>query len=207
MQRNSLRKKKKSGEVGSGNRLILLVMPQLLPVEGSKTWQRWQGAGRPVRLSAVLSESTRSFAEIVLSAGDGGGLLEIVSRRANASPADRWIVDAGSSLVDCALKQEPAGRGASSATLLSYARLAALRENFSREVNTMRKDLADADAVYARLRKADVTQWCPSEVASAPVIREFLRSLYLSGNGALIFGNSFVEWSASEAFRRARPAW
>jgi hypothetical protein len=197
--------KEKGGEVGSGNRLILLVIPQLLPVEGSKTWQRWQGAGRPVRLSAVLPESTRSFAEIVLSAGDGGGLLEIVSRRANASPADTWIVDAGSSLVDCALKQEPAGKGASSATLLSYARLAAFRENFSREVNTMRKDLADADAVYAHLRKADVAQWCPPEVASAPVIREFLRSLYLSGNGALIFGNSFVEWGASEAFRRARP--
>jgi hypothetical protein len=32
-----------------------------------------------------------------------------------------------------------------------------------------------------------------------------LRSLYLSGNGALIYGNSFVEWGASEALRRARP--
>ena len=74
-------------------------------------------------------------------------------------------------------------------------------------MNTMRKDLADADAVYGRLRKTDVTPWCPAEVASEPVIREFLRSLYLSGNGALIFGNSFVEWGAAEAFRRARPAF
>jgi len=82
-----------------------------------------------------------------------------------------------------------------------------LRQNFSREVNSMRKDLADADAVFDRLRKADVAAWCPPEVAPVPVIREFLRSLYLSGNGALIFSNSFVEWSASEAFRRARPAF
>ncbi|HVN18466.1 MAG TPA: hypothetical protein VMU05_06820, partial [Dongiaceae bacterium] len=37
------------------------------------------------------------------------------------------------------------------------------------------------------------------------VIREYLRTLYLSGNGALIYGNSFVEWGASEALRRARP--
>ncbi len=200
--------KGKSGDAGGGNRLILLVIPQRLPVDASKAWQRWQGVGRPVRLNlARLPDKTRSPAEILLGAGDGGGLVEIVSRRTNAAPADTWIVDAGSSLVDCALKQEPAGKEASSATLLSYARLAAFRENFSREVNTMRKDLADADAVYAHLRKTDVAQWCPPEVASAPVIREFLRSVYLSGNGALIFGNSFVEWSASEAFRRARPTF
>ncbi len=36
---------------------------------------------------------------------------------------------------------------------------------------------------------------------------EFVRSLYLSGNGAVIFCNSFVEWAASEAFRRARPSF
>jgi hypothetical protein len=91
--------------------------------------------------------------------------------------------------------------------LLSNERLATLRQNFSHEVNSIRKDLADADAVFDRLRKADITAWCPPEVAHVPVIREFLRSLYLSGNGALIFSNSFVEWSASEAFRRARPAF
>lgn len=197
--------KGKSGDAG-GNRLILLVIPQRLPVDGSKIWQRWRGVGRPVRLNLARYDNTRSPAEILLSAGDGG-LLEIVSRRTSAAPADTWIVDAGSGLVNCALKQEPAGKAASSATLLSYERLAAFRENFSREVNTMRKDLADADAVYAHLRKADVAQWCPPEVASVPVIREFLRSVYLSGNGALIFGNSFVEWSASEAFRRARPTF
>jgi hypothetical protein len=69
----------------------------------------------------------------------------------------------------------------------------------------MQKDLSAADTVYDRLRKLDVTPWCPPEVAGVPVIREYLRSLYLSGNGALIYGNSFVEWGASEAFRRARP--
>jgi hypothetical protein len=201
--------REKAGD-GDGHRLILLVMPQLLPLERSKVWQRWQGIGRPVRLDLALSGETRSPAEALLSAasmGDGGRLWEVVSRRSNASPADTWILDAGTSLVDCALKQEPAGKGAPSAILLSHERLAIFREKFSREMNTMRKDLADADAVYGQLRKADVTPWCPPEVASVPVIREFLRSLYLSGNGALIFSNSFVEWSASEAFRRARPSF
>jgi hypothetical protein len=71
----------------------------------------------------------------------------------------------------------------------------------------MHKDLADADAVFDRLRKTDVSSWCPPEVDSDPAVREFVRSLYLSGNGAVIFGNSFVEWASSEALRRARPAF
>jgi hypothetical protein len=91
--------------------------------------------------------------------------------------------------------------------LLSYGRLDFYRQSFSHEMNTMRKDLADADAVFDRLRQVDVTPWCPAEVAADPAVREFLRSLYLTGNGAVIFGNSFVEWGASEAFRRARPSF
>jgi hypothetical protein len=52
----------------------------------------------------------------------------------------------------------------------------------------------------------DVIPWCPPEVTADPAVREFVRSLFLSGNGAVLFGNSFVEWGASEAFRRARPS-
>jgi hypothetical protein len=194
---------------GEGNRLILLVMPRFLPFDRSKVWQRWQRSGRSLRLDLSRSSETRSAEGLLGTVGtaDGGGLLAAVSRRPGASFADTWILDAGNSLVDCALKQEPSGTDAPSATLLSHERLAAFRENFSRELNAVRKDLAAADAVYDRLGKADVVPWCPPEVASLPVIREFLRSLYLSGNGAPIFGNSFVEWSASEAFRRARPSF
>ncbi len=193
-----------------GNRLILMILPQVLPLERAKVWEKWQGIGRPVRLDLAMSRDTQGAAEALLIAGkarDGGRLLEVMSHRPNASAADTWVLDAGTSLVDCALRQTPSGSSAPTAMLLSNGRLNNLRQNFSREVNTMRKDLADADAVFDRLRKADVTPWCPPEVASVPVIREFLRSLYLSGNGALIFSNSFVEWSASEAFRRARPSF
>jgi hypothetical protein len=195
---------------GNANRLIVLVLPQPLPLDRSKIWQRWKGSGRPVQLDLSHSGERVSLSLALLGASDGPAnapMWELVSRRANASPSDTWILDTGSTLVDCALKQPTQDAAISSATLLSYERLSTFRENFSREVNTMRKDLSDADAVYDRLRKADVTPWCPPEVAPSLVVREFLRSLYLSGNGALIFGNSFVEWSASEALRRARPSF
>jgi len=116
-------------------------------------------------------------------------------------------VDAGRHLVDAVLCSTESGESSSKPILLSYQRLDVYRQNFSREMNTMHKDLGDADAVFDRLRQVEVAQWCPSEVNAAPAVREFLRSLYLTGNGAVIFGNSFAEWAASEAFRRARPSF
>ncbi len=190
------------------NRLIVLILPKPLPLDRSNIWQRWDGLGHPVRLDLSSTTGSRSFVELLLNSPASSEpvvlpLWQSITNRPNSSSSDTWLLDAGSHLVDVALNQN----SPNAATFLSYQRLSTFRENFSREVNTMRKDLADADAVYDRLRKADVTPWCPAEVAHVPVIREFLRSLYLSGNGALIFGNSFVEWSASEAFRRARPSF
>jgi hypothetical protein len=125
------------------------------------------------------------------------GLLRSVDA---GTAANAWVIEAGADTVASAVRQGAA------AVLLSYARLDTYRQNFSHEMNTMRKDLADADAVFDRLRKVDVRPWCPPEVAADAAVREFVRALYLSGNGAVIFGNSFVEWTASEAFRRARPS-
>ena len=196
----------------AGRRLVLLVLPRPLPLDPAQVWAKWQGIGRTVKLDLTTLGETRTLSETILAgapATDGGrseGLLDVVLRRPEAPPADTWICDAGNSLVESVLKREPPGAAGDRAILLSYGRLAPFAESFAHEMNTMRKDLTDADAVYDHLRKVDVKPWCPAEVSGDPVVREFLRSLYLSGNGALLFGNSFVEWAASEAFRRARPS-
>lgn len=191
----------------SRNRLILVVIPQKLPLDSTAMWQRWQSAGRVVELELTDANASFSMAQAVLgmaAAERGRSLLDIVARARGSTAAGFWLLDAGHELVDSALKssREP---GKLPATLLSHDRLGAFRDQFSHEINTMQKDLSAADAVYDSLRKVDVTPWCPAEVEDVPVVREYLRSLYLSGNGALIYGNSFVEWGAAEAFRRARP--
>ena len=192
-------------------RLVLLEIPKALPLNEARVWRSWQRIGRPIRLDLTLAGQRVSPLELLLTGTPSGeaktfdGLLRTARRRSSAAHADVWIVDAGRELIDAL-----AGPEASSAptpVLLSYGRLDSYRQNFSREMNTMRKDLADADAVFDRLRKVDVSPWCPTEVAGDAAVREFVRSLYLSGNGAVIFGNSFVEWAASEAFRRARPSF
>ena len=192
----------------SRHRFVLLVIPQKLPLDSTTVWRRWQSLGRVVKLEAKDAGGSQSPTQVLLGAPRAerrAGLLDIVTRRPGSTAADCWILDAGHELVESVLGNEPFEPGSYPATLLSYERLAGFREQFSHEINTMQKDLSAADAVYDRLRKLDVTPWCPAEVAGVPVIREYLRSLYLSGNGALIYGNSFVEWGASEALRRARP--
>ncbi len=194
-------------------RLIVLVLPQRLPLERSQIWQRWQGVGRPIRLDLTLHGAAKSAADALIfgtpnvsDAPNGKGPLEMAARGPEASTADAWLVEVGQDLAKSALNQAAAGTSEPAAMLLSHERLAEFRDQFSHEINSIRKDLSDADGVYSRLRKMDVAPWCPAEVAARPVVREFLRTLYLSGNGALIFGNSFVEWCASEALRRARPS-
>jgi hypothetical protein len=195
------------------NRLVLLNIPQSLPVDATSAWHRWQGIGRPVKLDLGPAGDHDNTMELLLTGipdamgARSGGLLDVALSRAEASSANAWVLDAGSSLVDAIIGHQPSPADVTKATFLSYGRLDVYRQSFSHEMNTMRKDLADADAVFDRLRKVEVTPWCPPEVASDPAVREFLRSLYLTGNGAVIFGNSFVEWGASEAFRRARPSF
>ncbi len=194
------------------NRLILIDLPAVLPVHAERIWRPWQGAGHAVHLD-LSSAGSPSLLEYLLTrtrARDGSsapGLLDLASNRSGSLLTDNWTIDAGGDLADSVLDATGTASRPARTILLSYARLETYRQRFCSEMNTMRKDLADADAVYDRLRAVDVSPWCPPEVAADPLIREFLRSLFLSGNGAVIFGNSFVEWAAAEAFRRARPAF
>ncbi len=193
------------------NRLVLLDIPGHLPVERATVWDRWQGIGfaQPVRIPDA-ARTSGSLAFLLLGepdhdAASSTGVLRASQQHAEAAPAQAWIIDAGDSLAQAALRRLAGSTAKPAPTLLGYKELDAYRQKFSQQMNSMRKDLADADAVYDRLRSVDVRPWCPPEVAE-PSVREFVRSLFLSGNGAVIFGNSFVEWGASEALRRARPA-
>jgi hypothetical protein len=194
-----------------GNRLVLLDLPRPLELDPAKVWRRWQQIGKPVTLDLPDTGPAGGILETLLVGSPGAsganspGLLSAIAARTQTTAAETWIVDAGRSFVDAVMQAQPQASANTQPILLSFTRLETYRQKFSHEMNTMHKDLTDADAVYDRLRNVDVLPWCPPEIASDPARREFVRNLYLSGNGAVIFGNSFVEWASSEALRRARP--
>jgi hypothetical protein len=95
--------------------------------------------------------------------------------------------------------------GQSRAILLSFEGLKVFREAFLEQIKSMRKSLADADAIMDRLREVNVQAWCPEEIGNDPVLREFVRALFLSNNGTQLFSNAFVEWGTAQAAAHARP--
>jgi hypothetical protein len=91
------------------------------------------------------------------------------------------------------------------ASRLSYVALAPFRDELLAGLNAIPRNIEGADQIIAALRQKDWKRWWPPELADQPKLRNFVMELFLSGNGALIFSNAFVEWGASEALRRARP--
>ena len=199
----------------SGNRLVLLDIPQLSPRRcGERLAPVAGNRPAPETRSRSVRRAPQSFGISSRRHTQRGrwAFRQDCWMLPGAVPAPRlrtpglWTLEAAWSIRAREAGTFRHGRSHGYLAQLWEAGLAT-GENFSHEMNTMRKDLADADAVFDHLRKVDVTPWCPPEVAADPAVREFLRSLYLSGNGAVIFGNSFVEWASSEAFRRARPSF
>jgi hypothetical protein len=91
------------------------------------------------------------------------------------------------------------------ATVLSWDALDALRREFLRRLNAVQRDLRSVDQTSDDLRRTDISRLTGSAITANPRVREFVRGVLLSGNGSLVFSNSFVEWGASEALRRVQP--
>ena len=167
------------------HRLVILDIPRTLVVNPSTVWRRWQGIGKPLDLESSTSANDRGFWDFLLAPSPGepgasaSGLLNVSPSPQGSFSADRWFLDAGGGLNDSSWSPAASTNPSLGFISLSYERLVSYRETFSHEMNTMRKDLADADNVLDRLRKVDVTAWCPPEVAADPAVKEFVRSLFI----------------------------
>jgi len=196
---------------GRLRRLVLLIFPAALPVDPQSVMEQWQ-RGRLLRLDwPALGHSQQSIVDTILKGlpcANGGcapGFIEEYVSRPNRNFADVWVLEPGTRLRALlgglvSIPPEPPR-----ATLLSFDRLKSFREGVLDRIKSMARDISDADAIYASLRTMDVSDWCPPEVGSVPAVREFIRSLFLTGNGSPLFSSSFVEWGAVEAMGHARP--
>jgi len=191
------------------NRLLLLVFPGALPLDPRDLlnnwpqgqlkrvdWQNETGA-QPALLQALLKGKRQPDGSL------GPGFVEEFAAAKDRVLGDVWLIESGTGLRE--LLPGLVGVAQSRAILLSFERLKAFREAFLEQIKSMRKSLADADAIMDRLRDLNVESWCPEEVGSDPVIREFVRTLFLSNNGTQLFSNAFVEWGTAQAAAHARP--
>ncbi len=180
-------------------RLILLFLPRSLPVDPLSAWKQWDPRGHEIKIPG----GSERLCELALQGRTGlSSIASLAARQGSRESSDLWLIDAEAKLSSMLSPLSPMN-----ACSLSYAALKPFRDRFLAELNKAPKDIQATDEIIANLRLASWDAWglWPAEVANQPRLRKFVIDLFLSGNGALIFSNAFVEWAASEALRRARP--
>jgi hypothetical protein len=160
-------------------RLAVVLSPGELPVGPDRMWQRVRERGRMVSLEGAF---------------DAGGRLAPLLASGDPPPYDRWVIAAGDA-------------PARAQVTLSYSSLEAYRKRLMSSVREMlaAEAIRGPRELSARLKQLKVRE-SESEAGKDPVLAEFTRSVLLSGNGTLLINNTFAEWAAVNAVRRARPS-
>jgi hypothetical protein len=132
----------------------------------------------------------------------GGGLKAVMSlleKRAQADPVPyaHWYVDGGET------HDSGARAGVNS---ISYGDLAPTRRNLLQYMVTARSlGSVGPEELRSRMMQMGPTQLGNSQGGSDEVLRHFELSVLTEGAGTQIFSTTFVQWTARELLRRARP--
>ncbi len=170
------------------NRLLVCMLPAGLAASSNPVWPRIEKLGRWIPLEKPFVEMLEPLASAVVARRSGAGLEPI---------EQTWVLEYNSRLTKV-------GNQASSG-MLSFDELGPVRREFLNRLNAIHKDLHSLDAVFDDLRRMDFLKLLPEGMQREARIPEFIRQLFLSGNGSMLFGNSFVQWGAAEVIRRVQP--
>ena len=166
-------------------RLLVCVLPPGSPPKEEPLWPELSKDGSWLVLDRPFGETLPALAA-AMAARTCPAAVDEVERT--------WVFESDSRL-----------SGVSGANVLSWDALGPLRREFLRRLNAVQRDLRSVDQTNEDLKRADISRLLAPAMAANPRVREFVRTLFLSGNGSLLFGSSFVEWGASEALRRVQP--
>ncbi len=167
-------------------RLLVCSLPSGLPIK-SELWPDLGPRGKWL----ALAEPPRGWEKSMVAA--------LARRRL---PAGMEEVE-GTWIVECSPRfSAAAGPGA---VAMSWDALAAVRRVFLSRLNAIQRDLKSADQTTEELGKMDLAGLLGPGLGDRPRVREFIRKRLLSGNGSLVFNNSFTEWGAAEALLQAQP--
>lgn len=169
-------------------RLVLCVLPAGLPLSGPALWPELQKQGAVLPLKESFGGMLPDFAASLAGRARPGGQEPVEST---------WIFECGGQFSKLA--------DAGSAVVLSWTALDAARREFLTRLNTISRTLRSVDQTQEDLKRLDLGRLLPLSIGRNLRVREFVRGVLLSGNGSLVFNNSFVQWGASEALRRVQP--
>lgn len=190
--------------VRSGHaRLVVVMSPAELTMGADRMWRRIKDKGKLVPLTLSENMPGEDFAAKLFTGAPrderAPTICDRYARKHAKNPYGAWVVEADDPIHRLA-------QGIDGWIGLSYERLAELRAVLMEEVNKMvtEEQIPGPRQLGERLQKLN-----PGALRRAAggdrVLRDFLQSVLLNGNGTLLINNTFVEWATVQAIRRARP--
>ena len=200
-------------------RLVVQIYASGIAVQPARLWSRFKGVGVRLPLDLKGTQGSDAFLRGLFRGHQDAGptLLSGVKRLADAGPLDTWVVESHESLhqlcdEDRARESplraglESVARSDGSLAGLSYDRLRTYREDLTGALFSKIQsgvDSPQAFAAYARSLK--IAPRAGALIDSVDILQAFVRDVFLTGNGTLFVNNTFVEWAAVQALRRAQP--
>jgi hypothetical protein len=201
-------------------RLVVQLYASDIAVQPEKLWSRFKGIGTRIPLNLEGAERSEAFLK-ALFGGNGNNasaLFQAAGELAGGAPLDTWIIESHEALHK--LCEDGAGRRfelqptplairaapASPLTGLSYDRLRGYRDDLMRALYSKIQSGVESPQMFAAYaRSLKIAPGPDALLHSDEVLRAFVRDVLLTGNGTLFVNNTFVEWAAVQALRRAQP--
>jgi hypothetical protein len=184
-------------------RLIVQMYASGIGVKTERMWSRFDGSGSRVPLRREGIHGAGAFLRAVF--GRDRTLFAGLRARDGASHLDAWIIESGAALHAHA-EQAGATGAARSHTGLSYERLRAYRDELTQALyRKIQAGVESPQAFAAYARSLRIAPPPDALLDDGEAMTAFVRDTFLTGNGTLFVNNTFVEWAAVQALRRAQP--
>jgi hypothetical protein len=186
-------------------RLIIQLYGRGIAVQREKLWSRFKGRGMRVPLDLAGTTGAGRFLQGLFGArATGGGVPSLLAAATASAPLDAWLIESDQALHG--LCEDDGAAAAGSLTGLSYDRLRTYREALTRALNSkIQSGVASPQEFAAFARSLQIAPPAGALLYSPDVLLAFVRDVLLTGNGTLLVNNTFVEWAAVQALRRAQP--
>ena len=190
-------------------RVVLQVYGDAIAVQPEKLWGRFKTTGTRIALQLDGVRNSGDYLRTLFGVGSGtngsrgASLFGALGSDAAFAPADAWIIESHRALHDL-VQKEPAD--ARLPTGLSYERLLPYRDALMRALFSKIQSGVESPQAFAAYARGLKLAPEPGIVLNpTDVVQGFVRDVLLTGNGTLFVNNTFVEWAAAQALRRAQP--
>jgi hypothetical protein len=192
----------------SPRRVIVQLYPGDIAVQVDRLWRPFKDRGLRLTLDLQGGRASASFLQDLFGTTAAGGrpaMAAALPAMAGAEPPEAWLIEARETL-HAAFEVDAAPEHPAWFTGLSYQRLLPYRDALMHALYQKIQSGVESPQAFAAYARSLTT--APPDGALTPaadVLRTFVRDVFLTGNGTLFVNNTFVEWAAVQALRRAQP--